>query len=944
MAGRNFEIRPMHSTRQLHIHSPRAYVNDPTVRTPMPAKPLRLKPDAPVAADSTKTACLLGSDSAAVPMPRIGDIVLGFKIVDKLGEGGFGSVFLGEQLGLAARPVALKFTSRANREPERLASLQHTNIVPVYSVHTIPPIQVLCMPYLGRQTLHDVLQMVSETKMLPATGAGLLSTMNALQPLTKKKAKSKSASAPVSPSDADGPSAPPRPQPVRELLGRLSFPDSVVWLFTRLAEGLAHAHERGILHLDLKPSNVLVTDDGVPMLLDFGLAHDVRSGHYDQSGGTLRYMSPEQLEAYAAQCGTSPDARMDLYSLGVMFYELLTGQHPFEGSMLAGLSLPAILGARRAFAPRLRTLNPKIAPAIEAIVLKLLQPDADLRYQTAAELLTDLTLHQENRPLKHTRNPSFVERVRKYRRRHPVLAVLGVAIALGLTTFGAAGAALQQARQRTGAEAALRANQLQDETTGLHIDLTALASPKTRTEALAKAEVWFDLYGVTADSNWRGQTAVRRLSEVERGRLADELGELALLSAHAELLNASGLNGDEKTAALERAVRWNRIAQNCHEGYELPLAVREQRIQLAEELAQPDLAGEIPADRCRAEGPLEFYLRGLSHLAKGRSRASAEALETLVEKEPGHAAGQFALAVAYQSSGRYTDALERFQLAKALCPSDPRPAFNRGLILGLMNKHVEAIQEYTTAIRRDPKCSHAYYHRALAYSQRGNSADAIADATRALDAGEPAYRTLLLRARLHELKGDLEQAGRDRRAAAKLELKDEADYLARGIANIAKDPAGSLKDFAKAAELNPRYLPAWQNQAHVLSECLDQPEQALDRLDKAVELNPGYAPALVGRAVIHARSGKRAEALKGAEFALAQSDDPLVRYQVACVYAILSKGNADDTRIALDHLRVALREKFADFATIDADADLANIRGSKEFAIIVGSAKELRAK
>ena len=947
----------MESTRQLQMPPQRAFVNDPTVLTPMPAKPLQLKPLKPLkspvfaATAATKTACNQGplaSLDPATPMPRVGDIVLGFKLVDKLGEGGFGSVFLGEQLGLAARPVALKFTSRANHEPERLASLQHTNIVPVYSVHTMPPIQVLCMPYLGRQTLHDVLQMVSETKMLPATGAGLLSTLNGFKPVTKKRGKSlwpsKSKTPSATPSSTDTAMTAPRPQPVLELLNRLSFPDSVVWLFTRLAEGLAHAHERGILHLDLKPSNVLVTDDGVPMLLDFGLAHDLRSGHYDQTGGTLRYMSPEQLEAYAAQRGASPDARMDLYSLGVMFYELLTGQHPFERSMESGLSLPTILAARREFAPRLRTLNPKVAPAVEAIVLKLLRPDADQRYQTAAELLTDLTLHQQNRPLKHTRNPSFVERVRKYRRRHPVLAVMGVAIALGLTTAGAAGAAIQQARQRTGVEATLRANKVQDEIKGLRIDLTAVQNPKLRGESVAKVEGWFDLYGVTADSKWREQTSVRRLAEADRSGLANDLGELALLSAHSERLNAIGKGGAEKTAAFERALRWNRIAQNCYEGYELAPAVREQRSRLGKDLNRPDLAGEIKAEQCRSEGSLEFYLRGLTLMAEGNYKASAEVLELLVDQDPGHAAGQFTLAIDYQYSGRYTDATERFQLAKALCPRDHRPAFNRGLALTLMNKQTEAIKEFSSALQRDPKFATAYYHRALAKTRLGQFGEAIADATRALDLGEPAYRTLMLRGKLHAAKGDKEAAERDRAAAAKLELRDEADYLARGNSKLPKDPAGALSDFAKAAELNPRYVAAWQNQAHVLSEYLDQPEQALDRLDKAVELNPGYAPATIGRAVIQARQGNRGEALKGAGSALAQSDDPLVRYQVACVYAILSKNTPDDAGIALEHLRVALRENYADFANIDSDTDLAAIRASKEFKAIVSSAKELRAK
>ena len=78
-------------------------------------------------------------------------------------------------------------------------------------------------------------------------------------------------------------------------------------------------------------------------------------------------------------------------------------------------------------------------------------------------------------------------------------------------------------------------------------------------------------------------------------------------------------------------------------------------------------------------------------------------------------------------------------------------------------------------------------------------------------------------------------------------------------------PADALKDFAKAAELNPRFLAAWQNQAHVLSDYLNEPDQALDRLDKALELNPDYALAVVGKAVIQARLGHRDDAKKAAE-------------------------------------------------------------------------------
>ena len=937
----------MHATRRIPSPIPGDYCNDPTTVTPMPAKVLNLRPPA---ANDVKTDCILGPnaslESQGLSMPRVGDLFLGFKIVDKLGEGGFGSVFLAEQLGLAGRPVALKFTSRPNHEPERLASLQHTNIVPVYSVHTMPPIQVLCMPYLGRQTLHDVLQIVSETKMLPATGAGLLSTVNAFKPDTKKRSSKTKPFENNSPGPKSGGvrAALPRPQPVRELLGRLSFPDSVVWLFTRLAEALAHAHERGILHLDLKPSNVLVTDDGVPMILDFGLAHDVNSGRYDQSGGTLRYMSPEQLESYGEHRGISPDVRMDLYSLGVMFYELLTGQHPFERSMESGLSMGTILLARRDFAPRLRTLNPNISPAVESIVLKLLNPDAENRYQTAAELLTDLTLHQENRPLKFTRNPSFVERLRKYRRRHPVQAVVLVAAALALTTFGASGAAIQQSRQRTTAESTIQAGRLHEAVPGLRIDLTTMEHRSVRAEALAKVEVWFGRYDVTANSKWLDHEGVRRLTDADRGRLTHEIGELALLCGHAERLNAFTGVGGEKSAAYERALRWNRIAENCYDSGWLPPAVSEQRVRLGAELNRIELAEEINSALCTAEGPLEFYLRGLNLLTEGRYAGAADAFETLVDRDPGHAGGQFALATSYQYAGRYTEAAERFQLAKALAPLDPRPALYRGLLLSFLKKYAEASKEFTVAIQRDPRNSPAYYHRAISEAQLENLPAAIADATKSLELGEPNYRTLMLRASFLNAKGDTAAAARDRVAAGELVLLEEADLTARGNTKLRLDPEGALADYVKAADVNPLYFPAWQNQAHVLGERLNKPHRAVACLDRALELNPGCALAIVGRAVVHARLGKSDEARNGAELAVKQSGDPFVLYQVACVYALISKAHPEEAKVALDHLRVALRKKYSDFDTIAKDSDLDAIRDSEEFKLIVDSAKEMKAK
>src|SRR5262249_56183347 len=126
-------------------------------------------------------------------------------------------------------------------------------------------------------------------------------------------------------SDLTGGQAPP----ILAMLEGLDYVQSVLWLVARLADGLAHAHDRGILHRDLKPANILLSDEGQPMLLDFGVAEDTKLGAAAaRVGGTLPYMAPEHLDAVQGGPGRVT-AGSDVYSLGVILYELLTGRHPF---------------------------------------------------------------------------------------------------------------------------------------------------------------------------------------------------------------------------------------------------------------------------------------------------------------------------------------------------------------------------------------------------------------------------------------------------------------------------------------------------------------------------------------------------------------------------------------------------------------------------------------
>src|SRR5262249_42217354 len=116
--------------------------------------------------------------SGATGLPQVGGHFLGFRLIDELGRGAFGKVYLARQGKLADRPVVLKISPRLDREPKVLAQLQHTNIVPVYSIHRADRLKVVCMPYYGSTTLKDVYQYLERQASLPESGLGLISTLH----------------------------------------------------------------------------------------------------------------------------------------------------------------------------------------------------------------------------------------------------------------------------------------------------------------------------------------------------------------------------------------------------------------------------------------------------------------------------------------------------------------------------------------------------------------------------------------------------------------------------------------------------------------------------------------------------------------------------------------------------------------------------------------------
>ncbi|MBC7300158.1 MAG: serine/threonine protein kinase [Nocardia sp.] len=327
---------------------------------------------------------------------RIGD----FELLTELGAGAFARVFLARQRSMQ-RLVAVKISADSGTEPQTLAQLDHAYIVRVFDQLVLDPpedgapgVRLLYMQFLPGGTLLGVLRWVRATPPADRTGRLLLDAIDAAM---AEKGE-------IRPADSS----------VRAEIADLSWPDTVAWLGRRLASALDHAADRGVLHRDVKPANVLLTAEGVPKLADFNISFSETDGTSPLSyfGGSLAYMSPEQLEASHPghdRSAADLEARSDLFSLGVLLWELLTGTKPFDDTGADdpawgdGPRLDAMLASRRSGVSivALQQLPADCAPTLRRVLLRCLEPDRTDRWPDGTVLAEqfDLCLDPRGRNL-----------------------------------------------------------------------------------------------------------------------------------------------------------------------------------------------------------------------------------------------------------------------------------------------------------------------------------------------------------------------------------------------------------------------------------------------------------------------------------------------------------------------------------------------------------------
>ncbi len=320
-----------------------------------------------------KIPLLEAPDPSRVSWPEAGQLFLGFSLLEELGRGAFARVFLAAEPALGNRLVAVKVSLQGTAEAETLGRLHHRTIVPVHSAQKDEKtgLNVVCMPFLGSATLCDVLDHLYAHPGLPIRANTILEGIRS----------------------AEVPGYPPiDSQPPTRVYRQGTYVDGVLQIALQLAEALQFIHAQGICHRDLKPSNVLLTPDGRPMLLDFNLSFDEQVTRL-QVGGTFPYMAPEHLRVMDPENPGNPtlvDERSDMFSLGVILYELLTVKHPFSPSSLKlGLEemRQYLLKRQKESARPITEVNPRLDKALGRLIDRCIANDPSHRPQTAGELV-----------------------------------------------------------------------------------------------------------------------------------------------------------------------------------------------------------------------------------------------------------------------------------------------------------------------------------------------------------------------------------------------------------------------------------------------------------------------------------------------------------------------------------------------------------------------------
>jgi tetratricopeptide (TPR) repeat protein/predicted Ser/Thr protein kinase len=778
-----------------------------------------------------------GSTPVSAELPQ----VAGYEVLEELGHGGMGIVYKARQQGLkrlvalkmllAGQPVRDDLLARFRREAEALARLRHPNIVQVYEID-----EHNGRPYFALEFVEG----------------GSLS---------------------------------------RQLAAGPPAAHAAAHTVETLARAIHAAHDQGIIHRDLKPGNVLLTVDGTPKIADFGLAKQLDGANLQtQTGailGTPAYMAPEQAQGAIRQIGPPTD----VYSLGAILYEMLTGRPPFEAPEMLAL----LEQVRLAEPARPSSLRPQVPRDLETVCLKCLEKVPGRRYASAAELADDLARFCAGEPVR-ARPVSPLGRLRGWVRRRPAAAALWaagflLAVALAVTAAATLRALIADARaekqewrreisQRKDVHrflvegrAAVHNGDLAAAQVQAENAMTLIQREPTLTDLSAEAEALLKWIRDQRELAANRAQAVQRYERFRGHRDAalfhatlqtspdrtppltgpDPLANLeATRTAVRQALDAVGVVGGQAPAAdfLPHEPEFKQVfREGC---YEL-------LVILADAVAAtPPVRGKVESsDLLKEAVQLLDRAARLAPPAHAHYRLRAECLRRLGDQ-----------------SGA-DDARAR---AEALTPATALDWFLLGTDKLKRGELSEAAADFRNALRLQPGHFWARYYVALGCLQAGQPREAEARLDECVRQQPTFAAAYLLRAQARALQGIAErEAGRQDQAAALFAASDQdfGDALARAPADLTRWLVhlnrGALRlqqerlpdaehELKQARALKPDQYPTYVLLAQVY-ERQGNRAGAFDALGRAIQLYPVEPAIYRTRAQLYLKQGDTAAAL-----------------------------------------------------------------------------------
>jgi len=786
----------------------------------------------------------------AAARPGLSDLpqVAGYAVEAVLGRGGMGVVFRAQHLRLN-RTVALKMLragehasrserARFLREARASAGLRHPHLVQIHDVGEADGRPYFTMEFVEGGTLAERLRGIPQ----PATAATDLTIT--------------------------------------------------------LAEAVEAAHRGGVIHRDLKPGNVLLTAGGAPKVGDFGLARQVQdTDQLTLSGdrlGTPSYMAPEQAGGRLAAVGPATD----VYALGAILYEMLTGRPPFHGESSADterqvLTVDPVPPSR---------LNPRVPRDLETICLKCLQKDPARRYASAAALAGDLGRCRRGEPIL-ARPVGQLERSAKWVRRHPAtVTVLASAAALAIT-LGASG--LWLVSQRASVAQAV-GNDLREA-----VWLQRQSSWGTAEAALDRARArlgdhWLPALRDRLNQGDQDEALAAQLDTIGLGRVVVEGSHHTspLTNAQADVAYGAALRdagmgdfGNDPSVVAARVTASNACAaivvalDDCAVCTTDPRR-REWLLAVARK-ADPDPTGwrdrardpvrwldpAVIANLARTAFDAHAPIRLLVAIGERLQASGGDAipfLERVQRENPGDFWANFTLADAYWQRDVYGEAIRYYQAALAVRPNAPVAQSNLGMALAAAGMQDDAIFHFRQAIALDPGFGHAHYSLGLSLKGEHQLPEALAQLLRAQqidpsvpdtaynvglalnELGRPGEAIVQFRTALRLRPGDLNarynlglslrSVGRAGEAIVELRqviarAPDMADaHYNLGLAfKDAHRRAEAIAQFQETVRINPRYASAHGTLGQLLLE-RGSLAAARDALVRCLDLLPPSDP------------------------------------------------------------------------------------------------------